>query len=335
MGLAYLARLEAVYLALAFLLLAAPRWRLLLPVIAGGLLVALPWLIRNAVAFGTVFPGMALDIAFFARNEDLFAYLHRQSLLTFLAQGPDVILGNIGRALSHNLVTVLLIRAAPVALTGLVAVVWLWRKRSLRPTALGALHLSGALTYLAVSVVFPVATLWGTFEHASGPLLAGLTVSAVLGADALVARIRELRGWQRSNAWLAPVALLALSLPIAFLQTAPLGELARSQANRLENLARAVAEQPDLPARMISDHPVWLAEATGLAGLALPDEPPENVARLAAALDAPYVVLLEQRGRYPEAFRTPEAEACFEERPLGPGAPPESSLFVLRPECTR
>ncbi|HSH21035.1 MAG TPA: glycosyltransferase family 39 protein, partial [Candidatus Caenarcaniphilales bacterium] len=76
LGLAYLARLEAIYLAAAFLLLAGRRWpRLLPPVIVGGLLVAAPWLVRNLLAFGTLFPGNALEsLLFLTRNEDLFAY---------------------------------------------------------------------------------------------------------------------------------------------------------------------------------------------------------------------------------------------------------------------
>ena len=333
LGLAYLARLEAIYLALAFVLLAGRRWQLLLPVIAGGILVAVPWLARNALAFGTLFPGQAIENVFFIRNEDVFAYLERPSLARFLAQGPEVIAGNIGRALTYDLIDVLLVRAAPVALIGVVAAIWLARRNALRSSALTALLLSGGLTYLAVSVVFPVATLWGTFEHASGPLLAGLTISAVLGTDALVARVRSARGWQRSNAWLGPLALVVLTLPIAFLQVGPLGAIARTEAAQFEALGRAVLAQPSLAPRVISDHPVWLADATGLPVLALPDEPPANVARLAAALDAPLIVLLEPRGRFPDAFRTGEGRVCFEEQALSPDAPAESSIFALRPEC--
>ena len=47
---------------------------------------------------------------------------------------------------------------------------------AVRGTALGALVLSGLLTFVATSLLFPVATLWGTFQHASGPLLVGLIV---------------------------------------------------------------------------------------------------------------------------------------------------------------
>ena len=73
-----------------------------------------------------------------------------------------------------------------------------------RRGSLAALLISGALTFVVTSVAFPVATLWGTFEHASGPLLVGLTVAALIGGDAFVAWLVKRRDWQRQNAWLAP-----------------------------------------------------------------------------------------------------------------------------------
>ena len=85
-------------------------------------------------------------------------------------------------------------------------------------------------------VVFPVATLWGTFLHASGPLLVGLTVCAVLGGDAAVARIRTARHWSRENAWMAPAALMAIAVPLAALEGTALAsqstECSRSRRGR-------------------------------------------------------------------------------------------------------
>ena len=59
------------------------------------------------------------------------------------------------------------------------------------------LLLSGAITFVATALLFPVATLWGTFLHARGPLLVGLIVAAVLGVDAVMTRISLARGWDR------------------------------------------------------------------------------------------------------------------------------------------
>lgn len=335
LGLAYLSRLEAVYIAATLLLLGGWRWRTLVPVVAGGLIIVVPWLVRNVLAFGTLFPGQALENVFFTRNEDVFAYLDRPTAAEFFGQGPGVLLGNVLTAFRHNLLEVLVVPAAPVAIGGLLAAVWLMRKAALRPTALGALLLSGSLTFVAVTLLFPVATLWGTFAHAAGPLLAGLTVAAVLGADALVARLRELRNWPRSNSWLAPLAVVALTLPISLALTSGLPALAAEREARVEALAQSLAAQPDLEEPLISDHPVWLAEATGRTAIALPDESLEALVQLARDMHAPMVAVLEGRGRYPAELRSAAGTACFEERDLGSQAPAGSSLFVLRADCER
>jgi hypothetical protein len=333
LGLAYLSRLEAVYLGLTVLLFTGRRWRVLPLVVVGGLVVAVPWLLRNAVAFGTLSPGQAVENLFFVRNEDVFAYLDRPSLARFLGQGVTAITDHIVTAFVRNAVEVVIVPAAPVGLIGAVAAVYLWRTRpALRRTALGALLLSGLITYLVISVLLPVASLWGTFQHAAGPMLCGLLVASALGMDALVARVRELRRWPRSNAWLAPLALLGLAVPMAVLQVAPLAALADEQQRRHAAVAGAVAAQPDVPPRLVTDHPVWLAEATGIPALALPDEPLPSLIDLAERFEAPMLVIVDERGRYPAELRTAEGRRCFEERPLG-GDAAGSAIFVMRSEC--
>ncbi|MBA2275326.1 MAG: hypothetical protein H0W00_01325 [Chloroflexi bacterium] len=74
------------------------------------------------------------------------------------------------------------------------------------------------MTFLVTSLVFPVATLWGTFAHASGPLLAGLAVAAMIGLDAVVARTGRRRNWMRANLWLGPLVALAMVAPFGLLQ---------------------------------------------------------------------------------------------------------------------
>ncbi|MDQ3937893.1 MAG: glycosyltransferase family 39 protein, partial [Chloroflexota bacterium] len=226
LGLAFLARMEAVYLGLTFLLLMALAGRrvggrrggylrLLGPVIAGGAVVSLPWLVRNSLTFEGGFGSQALENVFFTRNEDVFAYLQRPDLETFLAQGAGTIAANIGVALWHGLFDVVLLWAAPVGIVGLATGIVLLRRGELRTSGLGALLISGLLTYLITSLVLPVATRWGTFQHAAGPLLVGLTVAAVLGTDRLLAELRRRRRWPRSNAWLGPLALAAMTVPLS------------------------------------------------------------------------------------------------------------------------
>ena len=101
MGLAYLSRQEAIWLGLTVLLMLAwalrsrpPGTRLreavrrLWPVVVGGLLVVVPWLVRNTLEFGSPFPGQALENMVLVRNEDIFAFADRPNLGRYLDQGP-------------------------------------------------------------------------------------------------------------------------------------------------------------------------------------------------------------------------------------------------------
>jgi 4-amino-4-deoxy-L-arabinose transferase-like glycosyltransferase len=338
LGLAYLSRMEAVYLALTFVLLLLVRvYRrpralrmaaaTLLPVLAGGALLSLPWLVRNALTFEAGFGGQVLENAFLTRNEDIFAYLWRPDFNQFATQGLDGILRNIVAAFGHGLVEVLLVPAAPVGAIGLLAAIFILRRAELRATALGALLVSGLLTFVATSIIFPVASLWGTFQHASGPLLVALTVGSVLALDRLVAYVRRARGWSRSNAWLAPFALAAVMVPVAGLQVFGMAAQADSQAMRFEALTYKVAVEGAGP--LITDRPVWLSQALGRPAIALPDEPIDSVLQLAADFGSPAVVIVDGRGRYPDAFRSPAGAACFIERPLTD----EATLFTIRDEC--
>ncbi len=69
-------------------------------------------------------------------------------------------------------------------------------------------------TFLVTSLVFPVATTWGTFLHAAVPAHVVLVLSAILGLDAGLARLGARLGWTRPVAWLA--ALLGVFSGLLF-----------------------------------------------------------------------------------------------------------------------
>ena len=210
LGLCYLSRQEAVWLGLVVLATmvmasASADWgtRLreigtrLWPIVAGGLIVVVPWLVRNTLELGSPFPGQTVENLFLVRNEDIFAYGERPTASAYLSQDLGTLLGNPIAAAGSALSDALLFPAFPIGVVGLVSIVGLWRSPSLRhPTALTILLLSGGLTFLATVLLFPVASRWGTYLHASGPFLVGLTATAVLGSDALAAT-------HLSLAWLA------------------------------------------------------------------------------------------------------------------------------------
>jgi len=363
LGLAYLTRLEAAWLGLAFgvLVVAVRRdWRRLFttvaPVAGIAALVAAPWWLRNLTVFGAAFPGQVADNVFLTRNEQIYAYADRPTLDGFLGQGLPQIAGTIATAMWHDLVNVLMVPAAPVVAVGLLTVAFavIARRRSAAsaPTSapvwrgsLAALLLSGGITYLATSALFPVATLWGTFEHASGPLLVGLAVAAVVGGDAFVAWLVRVRGWQRSNAWMAPAALVALMLPIAMLQMGSAARQATATAATMNSLPAQVMgalHHAGVPhgSPIITDRPVWVADALLMPAIVLPDEPVDSVLDLAARFGAQAVVVFDRRGDYPAAMRSGPGAACFAEvtlsqndaQAVASGASMVAS-FVIRPDC--
>jgi hypothetical protein len=354
LGLAYLSRQEAVWFGLVVLSMVVARaWRQatgerarwaigrLWPVVVGGLIVVTPWLVRNALAFGSPLSGGALENAVLRRNEDIFAFADRPSLADYLAQDLPTLLGNPLAAFVHDLTDVLVVPAFPVGLLGLLALVALRRAPAVRePTALQVLLLSGGLTFLATVLLFPVATRWGTFLHASGPLLVALLTLAMLGADAVLARISRARRWSRPNIIVAPIALLTVTVVLLALQASVvvgqserLSARYRSVAAWLETAALEVGEP--FPMTFISDHPMWLADATDRQAVVLPDEPPADLGRLADAFDTRWLVVLDERGRYPYALLEGDAAGCLAVAPRSLTADGRTAhLFILAGGCT-
>lgn len=353
MGLAYLSRQEVIWMGLTVLLMtwwvmrARPggtRLRdaiaILWPVVLGGVLMVVPWLARNYVELGSPFPGQAIENLFLVENEDIFAYAERPSAGAYLDQGIGVVLWNPVAAAWDGFLNVIVLPAFPVGLVGLVALVGMRHSPALRrPTALVAVLISATFTFVSTMLLFPVATLWGTFMHASGPLLVGLIVVAMLGGDALLTRISAARDWERPNVILAPIALLAVAGVLAFFQVRVFSEQSRETEARYSAIsAAATAAAADagraVPGTVITDHPMWLADALDRSAIALPDEDLDSISDLSATFEAPWVVVVGERGRYPAALLHPEARPCLSADPIALTDESEPAwLFQLEGEC--
>ena len=117
LGLTYLARQEVVWLGLTFLALCIgplrrcaarrPRLRaslvLLGPVVVGGLVVVVPWLVRQQVTFGGSATAQALENMFLLRNEQIFSIHDRPTFGGWLGQGIGDILAAPLRAMGNQL----------------------------------------------------------------------------------------------------------------------------------------------------------------------------------------------------------------------------------------
>jgi hypothetical protein len=339
-GLAALTRNEAVWLALAWAIVAwgiakrseqaisdsghrRPPGRrqiwfgLVLFPAAVAFAIFAPWAIRDWLTFGTPLPGQAISNALSLQGTDIFAWKDLPTLGRYLGAGPATLVGLRLTGLVHNVLDVLLLLGIPVSAIGLVALPWTARGRTIR-----ALLLFAVITFTATTLLFPVATTWGTFLHAAGAIEVLLIVSAALALDDLVERLRASQGWTRPVAWLGP----ALMIPAALLFSVALlpaeGAAARATQARYAALPAALAAAGvPLNAQngpVITDFPIWFAETTGHTAIALPNEGAESILDLAKTFGSSLMVVQDDNGgpwRDAADAGGPGAE-CFRNVPL-------------------
>ena len=324
-GLTALTRNEAIWLGLIWLLVAwrAGMLRLVVVVGAVAILVFLPWMLRDWAVFGSPLPGQAVANAVSVTGLDIFAWNDPPTLARYLAVGPARLLEMRVEGLSHNLFTVLLLPGLPLSVIGLLALPWQARGAAVRPVVLLA-----GITFLVTSLLFPVATTWGTFLHAAGPVQVLIVLSALLALDAGIARLGVRLGWTRPVAWLGPtLGIFGSALFSAVLLPGFAGG-SHQTAGRFAELDRrmaAIGHPLDASAGpVITNFPIWLAESSRIPSLALPDESPSDVLDLAHdpafAGTRLLVVIGGDHGRWPGVLDTPAPGAeCFRELDLGRG----------------
>ncbi|OGO55580.1 MAG: hypothetical protein A2Z32_13925 [Chloroflexi bacterium RBG_16_69_14] len=340
-GLAALTRNEAVYLGLAWLVVAwgmsgldrRARVRLIgtVAVVAG--LVFLPWAIRDWAEFGSPFPGQAVANAFSVTGFDIFAWNDPPTLSRYLAVGPARLLEMRVEGFSHNLFNVLILPGLPISLIGLIGLPWAIRGAAIRPVVIVAFA-----AFLVTSLVFPVSTTWGTFLHAAGPAQVLLVVSALLALDATIAWVGARQGWTRPVAWLGALLGVFGSLLFSVAILPSFGNGSAATAERYKELAvvmAAVGHPLDASAGpVITNFPIWLAETQRIPALALPDEPPRDVLDLAATFDARLVILLDAESEHWPADLDAGVDGaeCFRELDLGaaPNRPVDDALGDVR-----
>jgi hypothetical protein len=349
LGVAALTRNEALWLALTYAILewrstgvlaGAVRVRSWLVSVAGvavvALLVFLPWALRDWVVFGTPFPGQALTNALFLDGRDVFAWQDQPTLARYLAIGVPKLLELRIDGTLHNLLNVLLLLGVPLSVVGVVGLPGAWRSSSsLRP-----LMVFSAITFAVASLLFPVATTWGTFFHAAGAIHVLLVISALLVLDALIGWVGRRRGWTRPVAWLGPTFAVAGCLLFSGVLLAQDGRASRDTAAHFGALAVALRD-PSFempidaePGPIITDVPIWLAESTRHSTLALPNEPADSILDLARTFDPPARLLLvsaDNTGLWPATILAGNPGAdCFVPLPLPPAV---DDVLAFRIRC--
>lgn len=331
-GLAALTRNEALWLGLAWAILAwlsvraSRQARVVLIAVPGLVAMAIfaPWAIRDWLVFGNPLPGQALANALSVTGFDIFAWADPPTVSRYLAVGPARLIQMRVEGIGHNLLSVLLVPGAPLSLVGLAALPLVVRLRSLRPVVL-----VGGITFLVTSLLFPVATTWGTFLHAAGPVHVLLVIGALVGLDALIAAAGRRRGWTKPVAWLAPTLTVTGAVLFSAVLFPSFGGNSRGVEDRYRALDRQMAAA-GMPlgelGPVITDFPIWLAATTKAEALALPAESPSDVLDLATRFGArTLIVSSDDHGGWPAVLDAGNAGAeCFAEVDIG--RPPEPDL---------
>ncbi len=330
-GLAALTRNEAIWLGLAWAIVAwtAPgttrpqRVRMIGLAAAVAMLVFAPWAWRDWVVFGSPLPGQAAANALSVTGFDIFAWNDPPTLARYLAVGPTRLLEMRVEGVTHNLFSVLFLPGLPISLIGIAELPWQGRGRAVRPVVIFSL-----VAFLVTSLVFPVATTWGTFLHAAGPVHVLLVLSALLALDAGIARLGARLGWTRPVAWLGGALGVFGSVLFSVALLPSFGDGSHSTADQYRELARrmaAVGHPLDASAGpIITNFPIWLAETPGVRALALPAESPSDVVDLASdpafAGTRLLIVIGHDHGGWPAVLDRPgPAVDCFHELSLGAG----------------
>jgi hypothetical protein len=347
LGAAALTRNEALWVAAVWAWLAwrrsgstrLERVRLIGIVAVVSLAVFAPWALRDWAAFGNPLPGQAVSNALSVTGFDIFAWNDPPTLSRYLAVGPARLLEMRIEGIAHNLFSVLVLLGIPLSVLGLLALPWQARDRALRP-----LVLVGGITFLVTSLLFPVATTWGTFLHAAAPVHVLLIISALGALDAGLARLGRRLGWTRQVAWTGAVLTVGGSALFALVLLPTVSKGATDSARTYAVLARemaAIGAPLDGSRPVIHDFPIWLAETQRVPALALPDETPTDVVDLADTFGATWLIVAKgDHGAWPEILDagTDPATACFHEVALAvPPDPAEArsidGIRVWRIDC--
>lgn len=297
------------------------RWFILVatPAIVA-LLVFAPWAYRDWLEFGSPFPGQALTNALSLDGRDIFAWRDQPTLSRYLDAGIGKLLELRWVGTVHNVTQVLLLLGVPLSVLGLLGLPGVWRHwgrapvgsspaphhvhaaRSLAVYPLRPLLIFSILTFAVASLVFPVSTTWGTFLHAAGAIHVLLVISALLALDWVIGWVGARRGWSRPVAWLGPAFAIAGCLLFSVRLLPDEGRGAGEAGVRYAELAAALeggaagVVLADEPGPVMTDFPIWFAEATRHHAIGLPNEPPESILDLARSFDPPARLLIVGAG---------------------------------------
>jgi len=280
--------------------------------LAGYLLVMLPWWARNLNEIGSPFASGLTRSLWFTDYDDL--YLFPASALTverWWSQGLGAIAGVRLQALFSNLQSLVVVNGL-VFLTPLV--IWgAWRHRFDPWVRIHAVYLGALL--VVMSLVFPFAGPRGGFFHSSVAAMPMIWTLSALGLTSFIDTGVRRRGWQATSAervfGLAAVGLAALLTCFVYQQRV-IGQGAGGLAWQFSE-ARHQAIVKAFPALRASNRaiaandPPGLYLAAGVPVVPIPDGGTDLLQQAAERYDVGWVVLeLDHPKALSELYSNPE-----------------------------
>jgi hypothetical protein len=272
--------------------------------LCGYLIIMGPWMARNMRTFGTLLSPGGLRALWLTNYDELYSY--PASLLTpvhWWASGIQNISKSILWAVGQNLQSTLAVQGEIFLLP--LMLIGLWRYRNEVTVRYGLL--AWALTFVAMSVVFPFPGPRGGFFHSGAALQPLLWVVVPVGLDVFIQWGRRVRGWQyaQANAFFrVGVVGLALMLAVLVVRGRVVGTNLAEPAwdhsavvyIRLESDLRKLGADDN--ALVLVNNPPGYYLASGRPAIPIPNGNVETLLQAAKTYGAEYLLLEANHPKY-------------------------------------
>lgn len=264
----------------------------LVALVAGYLLVMLPYFGRNLQAIGSPLPLGGTQAIWFREYNDIFNFPPNSTPQTLLANGIGGLIASRRVAVINNLATFVAVEGL-IVMTPLM-LIGLWQRRRnplLFPFALYALGM-----HLAMTFVFPFPGYRGGLLHSAAALIPFWAALGVVGLDEVIEWIAK-----RRRRWNVRSAKLVLSSGLVLLAVGLSAYIGFNGRVTPQTPALYTELRSTVPAdaRILSDDPPELYYYTGMGGATLPNGTQDTVLAVARRYQIDYLLLKDDPGSIP------------------------------------
>jgi hypothetical protein len=260
--------------------------------LSGFLIIMLPWYLRNLKVFGAPMSIAARRALWLTEYYQTFIYpADGLTFANWLASGWSSILAARLSALERVFSNIITVQGAIVLLPFIL--IGIWKLRDQLRVRLGLL--AWGLLILSFTIIFPFASMRGSYIHAVCTIQPLLWVTASVGFDALIQSLQKRRMFQWKG--LGFIFQSALVLVMAFVSYSSVNALVLSNGWQRGELIYPTVEAfltqqniaPDEPVMVIN--PPGYTMMTGRAAVMFPSGGEQSVLGVAKQFGARYIVL--------------------------------------------